>query len=144
MIENSAGGILLNIDRTKFYAIHKTVRNEWLLPKGKIEEGESPQEAAFREVAEETGYYALKLYDEKKEFVQQYTYKTATEVVEKTVVYYVFQITQDIQFNTLSMKKEGLGGKWVTPDEFITLIEGTITHDLAKIIRSAHDVFRYS
>ena len=31
-------------------------RNEWVLPKGKLDEGETPREAAEREVIEETGH----------------------------------------------------------------------------------------
>ena len=30
-------------------------RNEWVLPKGKLADGETPREAAEREVLEETG-----------------------------------------------------------------------------------------
>lgn len=142
MTVRSAGGILLNIDRTKFYAVHKTTRNEWLLPKGKVEEGEDEKAAAFREVQEETGYFSIKLLEESRKFTHNFTYTLEGETFEKTVIYYLFQITQDIQFNTLAMKKEGLTGKWVTPEEFITMTEGTITHNLHKVIRDAHDVFR--
>lgn len=35
--------------------IHKRQPPEWRLPKGRIEEGETPERAAVREVAEETG-----------------------------------------------------------------------------------------
>ncbi len=31
-------------------------RNEWVLPKGKLDAGETPEEAAYREVLEETGH----------------------------------------------------------------------------------------
>ncbi len=31
-------------------------RNEWVLPKGKLDDGETPRAAAEREVLEETGY----------------------------------------------------------------------------------------
>ncbi len=31
-------------------------RNEWVLPKGKLDDGETPREAAEREVLEETGH----------------------------------------------------------------------------------------
>ncbi len=31
-------------------------RNEWVLPKGKLDDGETPREAAVREVLEETGH----------------------------------------------------------------------------------------
>lgn len=144
MLVYSAGGILLNIDRTKLYAVHKTIRNEWLLPKGIIEKGEEPIEAALREVSEETGYFSIKIYDENKKYMHSFSYVLDGQMIEKTVTYFVFQIAQDIQLNTLAMKKEGLTGKWVAPDEFLDLIEGTTTHSLAKVIHEAHDIFRYN
>jgi 8-oxo-dGTP pyrophosphatase MutT (NUDIX family) len=36
--------------------LHHVNRDQWLLPKGRLERGESPQQGALRETAEETGY----------------------------------------------------------------------------------------
>ena len=47
----SAGGIV-SFDQNYLVILH---RNKWCYPKGKIEDGESPREAAVREVKEETG-----------------------------------------------------------------------------------------
>ena len=51
----SAGGVLINSEN-KVYLINKVERNEWSLPKGKVEDGETYLQAALREVKEETGY----------------------------------------------------------------------------------------
>ncbi len=51
-IINAAGGIVINKEREVLMIFR---RNKWDFPKGKIEEGESPELAAMREVAEETG-----------------------------------------------------------------------------------------
>jgi periplasmic divalent cation tolerance protein len=53
--EVSAGGVIYrkNSDNLEIALIH--VRNRWGLPKGHIEEGERVDEAALREVREETG-----------------------------------------------------------------------------------------
>lgn len=48
----AAGGIIFN-SKNELLLIHR--RGFWDLPKGKIEEGESVEEAAIREVKEETG-----------------------------------------------------------------------------------------
>ena len=55
----AAGGVLLAPDgdgKTKVAVIHRPKYMDWSLPKGKLEQGEDWQEAALREVEEETGY----------------------------------------------------------------------------------------
>ncbi len=58
--ETSAGGIVLDVAEPGANAaligrIDRRGRLLWSLPKGHLEEGESPEAAAVREVAEETG-----------------------------------------------------------------------------------------
>lgn len=56
--EVSAGGLVLSSDRSAGLLIgrlDKRGRTLWSLPKGHIEAGETPEVAALREVAEETG-----------------------------------------------------------------------------------------
>lgn len=52
LIVEAAGGLVQNMLR-EWLLIYR--REHWDLPKGKIDEGESPAEAALREVREETG-----------------------------------------------------------------------------------------
>lgn len=58
--ETSAGGLVVKVLDGQPYAAIIARRNragkvEWCLPKGHLEAGESPQQAALREVSEETG-----------------------------------------------------------------------------------------
>ena len=60
--ETSAGGIVVDVRDGQPYAAIIARRNrsgkiEWCLPKGHLEGRESPEEAALREVAEETGIH---------------------------------------------------------------------------------------
>ena len=60
--ETSAGGIVVDVRNGQPYAAIIARRNrsgkiEWCLPKGHLEGLESPEEAALREVAEETGIH---------------------------------------------------------------------------------------
>jgi 8-oxo-dGTP diphosphatase len=60
----AAGGVLVAPDgngRPMVAVIHRPKYMDWSLPKGKLEEGEGWQEAALREVEEETGYRARAL-----------------------------------------------------------------------------------
>jgi 8-oxo-dGTP diphosphatase len=53
----AAGGIVLRQGQTPLVAVVRLrKRNEWVLPKGKLDDGETPRAAAEREVVEETGH----------------------------------------------------------------------------------------
>src|SRR5712672_1548313 len=53
----AAGGIVLRRERTPLIAVVRLrKRNEWVLPKCKLDDGETPRSAAEREVIEETGH----------------------------------------------------------------------------------------
>ena len=53
--EISAGGVVYCINRGQIEVALIRVRHRWGLPKGHVEKGEGVQEAALREVLEETG-----------------------------------------------------------------------------------------
>jgi 8-oxo-dGTP pyrophosphatase MutT (NUDIX family) len=58
--ETSAGGLVVDLLGEPLRAAVIARRNragrvEWCLPKGHLEEGETPEQAAVREIAEETG-----------------------------------------------------------------------------------------
>src|SRR5262249_16290122 len=53
----AAGGIVLRREQPPLVAVVRLrKRDEWVLPKGKLDEGETPRAAAKREVLEETGH----------------------------------------------------------------------------------------
>jgi 8-oxo-dGTP diphosphatase len=52
----AAGGVLVRDGRV--LVVHRPKYDDWTLPKGKLEPGESWEDAAVREVAEETGVRA--------------------------------------------------------------------------------------
>jgi 8-oxo-dGTP pyrophosphatase MutT (NUDIX family) len=90
--EFSAGGVLVRRLRGRWWlaAIRPGGRPEglWALPKGLIGPGESPEEAALREVGEETGLEAAQV--EKLGDVK-YVYTWAGERVFKIVSFYLFR-----------------------------------------------------
>jgi diadenosine hexaphosphate hydrolase (ATP-forming) len=55
MAPPQAGGIIVWRDRI---VLRRTARSEWVFPKGWIDPGETPEQAALREVREETGVQA--------------------------------------------------------------------------------------
>ena len=53
----AAGGVVVDMSKNKprYLLIHRPRYNDWSLPKGKRNEGETHHDAALREVKEETG-----------------------------------------------------------------------------------------
>jgi 8-oxo-dGTP diphosphatase len=52
----AAGGIVLRQAKPPLIAVVRLRKGEWVLPKGKLDDGETPRDAAMREVWEETGH----------------------------------------------------------------------------------------
>jgi 8-oxo-dGTP diphosphatase len=52
----AAGGVVVRDGRVLL--VHRARYDDWSLPKGKLEDGETWEQAALREVAEETGVHA--------------------------------------------------------------------------------------
>ena len=99
--EVSAGGVVLFGNAI---LLLRKFNGDWVLPKGKVEEGENRQEAALREVLEETGVKAdiLKYLGE-----IHYTFKEnwdENRAVHKTVFWYLMQARN---MNTVPQKEEG-------------------------------------
>ena len=88
MIEaTSCGGVV--IFRGKILVLYKSYRNKyegWVLPKGTVEEGETFQETAIREVHEETGVKAAIIRYVGK---SRYTFNVPEDTVEKDVHWYL-------------------------------------------------------
>ena len=54
----AAGGLVVRDgdDGVEVLLVHRPRYNDWTFPKGKVDPGESDEDAAIREVEEETGY----------------------------------------------------------------------------------------
>jgi len=77
----AAGGVVVNSER-KILFIHRL--GKWDLPKGKIEKGESRENAAVREVEEECGIFNLQLKDFISQTYHVYTEKDGRKILKTT------------------------------------------------------------
>ena len=93
--EVSAGGLVIDFSGTKGLLIGRVDQKDesrerllWSLPKGHIEEGETPQEAAIREVAEETG---IQSEISRELGVIDFWFMAGGKRIHKTVHHYLFK-----------------------------------------------------
>jgi 8-oxo-dGTP pyrophosphatase MutT (NUDIX family) len=124
--EFSAGGLVLrNMRREWHLAVIEPAGREsesgkpiYALPKGWIDSGEKAQEAALREVREETGIEArviVKLGDVKYVYIRKWGDGAR---VFKVVSFYLLQyVTGDIGEISAAMRKEVLRALWIPLEE---------------------------
>ena len=89
-MEFSAGGIVYKRDaqEEKFVLILNSY-GQWTFPKGHIEKGESPEQAALREVAEEIGLTDLKIITQIDKI--DYWFKLEGHLYHKYVYFFLME-----------------------------------------------------
>ncbi|MCH1525056.1 MAG: NUDIX domain-containing protein [Candidatus Actinomarina sp.] len=99
-VDFAAGGIVLH---GELILVVKNKRGDensnksfWGFPKGHLEEGEKPSEAAIREVYEETGF-KVELLDNTPIAESRYEIKLNNEVAHKTVWFYEMKVVNAYQ-----------------------------------------------
>jgi len=109
----AAGGIVIN-ELGEALFIYK--RGKWDLPKGKIEEGESLEEAAVREVMEETGLKQVSI--KSKLCKTKHTFKTKkNKRAIKKSYWYVMESEKQKVHPQLEEDIEKV--EWLSPDQVI-------------------------
>ncbi len=102
--EISAGGLILRNSKNGWEILRIRDRSSaWTFPKGKIEEGETLQETAVREISEEVGLHSLRLLGTLTPL--HYIY-TRNGQVDKTVHYFVFEYIGTEE--PIGQKEEGI------------------------------------
>ena len=120
----AAGGVLVRDGRVAL--VHRPKYDDWSLPKGKLNEGETWEDAAVREVREETGYNVA-LHDELSSV--EYTDPKGRP---KTVRYWRMEpLAGEFEPND---EVDEL--RWMTPDEAVERL--SYDHDRELVLMAAH------
>ena len=118
----AAGGVVLD-DEGRVAVVHRPRYDDWSLPKGKLDPGESFEEAALREVEEETGLRCS--LGEELDPVHYRDNKDRPKVVR----YWLMSVEDDPGFFPNDEVDEL---RWVTPGEAVELL--SYPHD-AELVR---------
>ncbi len=86
----SAGGVIFRANGSVLL-LRKEDERRWCLPKGGVEEGEEPEEAALREIREETGLYC-NLAAHILDIRYRYFWPEDQVNYDKTVKYYLAEV----------------------------------------------------
>lgn len=112
----SAGVVVYRINQAglREYLLLHYPHGHWDLAKGKMEPGESKQQAAERELYEETG---IKNVDLHEGFVISisYNFSQAKQLIRKTVYYFVGKATDD----RVTLSEEHIGHAWLPYEQAI-------------------------
>jgi len=138
-MEISAGGVMFRRqrDEIEICLILTQNRTTWQLPKGIIEEGEAPEDAAAREVAEETGLRGeLVAPLERIEYWYVWTHGGDRDRIHKLVSFFLFRYTSG---STEDHDHEVDEARWVTLDDARKLLsfenERRVLEQAAKAIK---------
>jgi ADP-ribose pyrophosphatase YjhB (NUDIX family) len=126
-IETSAGGVVFRReeDAVYFLLIRDPYAN-WGLPKGHLEPGEGAEQAAVREVTEETGIGELELHEALATI--DWFFRDGTDLIHK---YCHFFLMETGSVDTAPQLDEGITEcAWLTLDEALA----TLTYDNARAV----------
>jgi 8-oxo-dGTP pyrophosphatase MutT (NUDIX family) len=132
--ETSAGGVVFRLHdgRALFLLIRDSYQN-WGFPKGHVETGERSEEAALREVREETGLGDLALRGQ-IETIDWY-FRFRGQLIHKVCHFYLMETTQA---DTRPQQAEGITAcQWVPYEEARTAISYT---NARKVLCRAHEM----
>ncbi|NLX64987.1 MAG: NUDIX hydrolase [Clostridiaceae bacterium] len=110
LLRDCAGGVVFYND-TVFLLLNE--KNEWVLPKGLIKEGEKPEDAAVRRVFEETAIKGKIVEQAGRTYYEFYSI-TRQKPVCNRIAWYIMQTDSD-RFEISEKEKYSKGGFYDIP-----------------------------
>ena len=114
--EQAAGFVLYREDeasgRFRFLVLKHRRGGHWAFPKGRIEPGESIEQAARRELEEETGLDRVDILDGFSE-VSRYSFRRGTVSVRKQVTYLLGRVSDHV----VRLSSEHTDSAWLSEED---------------------------
>jgi 8-oxo-dGTP pyrophosphatase MutT (NUDIX family) len=117
--EDSAGGVVFRLEGGQpFFLLIRDSYQNWGFPKGHIEEGEVAEQAALREVGEETGLGELVVRGEIDTI--DWFFRFRGQLIHK---YCKFYLIETVESDTCPQRAEGITAcRWTRFDEADSLV----------------------
>jgi 8-oxo-dGTP pyrophosphatase MutT (NUDIX family) len=118
--EKSAGAVVYRLredGQVLFLLLQPAPGKPWGFPKGKLDAGETEEEAARREIAEESGLTRISL-DLDFRLVIRYNYRRGHTLIRKDVVYFIARALTD----QIHISWEHVAYRWVTMQQALELV----------------------
>ncbi len=128
----AAGGIVENEAKEILFIFR---RGKWDLPKGKLDEGETIEECAVREVEEETGLVGV----ERGELIDVtlHTFTKRGNEIEKETYWYAMKVT-GLQQPTPQIEEDITEIRWVKESELSSYLSNTYDN-IISIVEKYYD-----
>lgn len=133
----SAGGVVFcRVDGAIEILLLKHDSGKWMLPKGTIETGESPEEVARREVREETGLSHVRVVADLGEERYFFFWRSEDTYYDKTVHYYLLEFLGGEEV-TPQVEEGFVGYEWVSLAEAARRIKYKETREIVRRAEAA-------
>lgn len=128
----SAGGVVFRHDHGGArILLLKHTSGKWMLPKGTIEEGETPEAVALREVREETGISRVQVVADLGEERYFFFWRSENTYYDKTVHYFLLEFLGGEE--AAPQTEEGfVACEWVRVDEAMERIKYKETREVVR------------
>jgi 8-oxo-dGTP pyrophosphatase MutT (NUDIX family) len=118
--EKSAGGIIFRTrDRKIELCLIRDNYGVWTFPKGKVEAGETEQQAALREVGEEVGI--TRVHVVAPAGASRYRFPAGDGICHKTVHWFLMEVPADVEC-TPAAAEHVQDAAWFTPERALSTI----------------------
>ncbi|MBN1486271.1 MAG: NUDIX domain-containing protein [Anaerolineae bacterium] len=123
----AAGGVVITPDHKQVLLLIRPAHDEIRLPKGHVDPGETPQQTALREVAEESGYGDLELLTDLGEQLVAFNYNG--RAIQRTEHYYLMVIRSKTTTERPAADTEQFISVWASWEE----AQQSLTFEAEKI-----------